>query len=98
MLKKFAVVKWWAALVSGSGGAGGRVAAEDGTGPQGPQPAWGDGESATDAEDFPRPRARPRRRYTRFLREGNGEKRIRAVFFQLKWESNQSGLANICVN
>ena len=78
MLKKFAVVKWWAALVSGSGGAGGRVAAEDGTGPRGPQgPPWGDGESAA-AEDFPRPRARPRRRYTRFLQERNGEKRIRA--------------------
>ena len=67
MLKKFAVVKW-CAFVSGGGGIG-RVAAEDGPGPQTPppQPAWGDGESEA-AEDFPRPRARPRRRYTRFLR------------------------------
>ena len=61
VLKKLAVVKW-CAFVSG-GGSGGRVAAEGGSVPPPPprsQAAWGGGESA--AEDFPRPRARPRRR------------------------------------
>ena len=74
MLKKFAVAAKWSALVSGGGcWFGGSVAVaaeEDG----GLWPPRGEGESeAADAEDLPRPRERPRRRYTRFLR---GEKDV----------------------
>ena len=57
--KKLAAVKW-CAFVSG-GGSGGRVAAEEEGRSAAPRAAWGDAESAA-AEDFPRPRARPRRR------------------------------------
>ena len=60
MLKKFAVAAKCCALVSGGGGCrfGGNVAAEDG----GLWPPRGEGESEDAADDFPRPRERPRRR------------------------------------